>query len=435
MKFMLLQPALIKPEIFYLVEFASLRQPGFRNRVVPIKKVPDLLQKYRNYECYTTYFLFTESIREYLEKQKSTGAGKVSVSGYQGKANASYLPMDIDSKDLLRAQYTARNMIKFLSSELGANSKSVLAYFSGSAGFHLMIDKRIFGKVEPSKNLHVTFSILREKLAEKSHADKDTVDFSIKDKMRLWRVPCTRNRKSGLYKIQLTLEELFTLSPDQIKRKAEKPQSLFCTDRAGLIPVGTLIKPDTKAKFLYEEAIEITEKQTSGGNMVSINHEKRNEEIYETNEAFCKAEQFMAANNIPEGFRNNTAARLVSKLRRKGFSREEAEAFIIKWNLGCNIRLPGYELMSIVQSVYSRPFCYNYGCNDGILRKHCPYKKNRNECREYRSYTMTKKQVEKGNENNNRKNGNKKTKERFSGSKEKTKNKGILTTKLVRSRN
>ncbi|MGD2092368.1 MAG: hypothetical protein PVH61_39740 [Candidatus Aminicenantes bacterium] len=404
MKFMLAQPTFIKPEIFYLVEFASLRQPGFRNRIVPVKHVPSFLQRYRNYECYTTYLLFTESIRQYLENQKSNGACKVSVSCYQGKANACYLPIDIDSKDLLRAQYTARNMIKFLCSELGANSKSVLAYFSGSAGFHLMIDKRIFGKVEPSENLHVTFSILREKLAEKSHADKDTVDFSIKDKMRLWRVPCTINQKSGLYKIQLTLEEVFALSPDQIKRKAKNPQLLFYTDRAGLIPVGTFIKPHPKAKFLYEEAVEITKKRTSAVNITIINYEKRNEEIHKINDTFCKAEQFMAANSIPKGFRNNTAMRLVSKLRRKGLIWEKAEEFIIKWNFDCNIRLPGYELMSIVRSVYSRPFCYNYGCNDGILKRFCPYQ-NRNECRNYKIF-KAKKQHEK----NKAKNKNEETK-------------------------
>lgn len=390
MKFMLLQPALIKPEIFYLVEFASRMQPGFRNRIAPIKKVPDLLKKYRNYECYTTYFLFTESIREYLENQKLSGAGKVTVSGYQGKANASYLPIDIDSKDLLRAQHTARNLVKLLSSELGANCKSVLVYFSGSAGFHLMIDKRIFGNVEPSKNLHVTFSILREKLTEKSHADKDTVDFNIKDKIRLWRVPCTINRKSGLYKIQLTLEELFSLSPEQIKRKAEKPRPIFYTNRAGLIPVGTLIRPHPKAKILYEKAVEIMKKRTKAINMAPINHEKRIEKSQETNENFCRAEQIMATNSIPEGYRNNIAVRLVSKLRKKGLSQEKAEEFIIRWNFDCNIRLPGYELMSIVRSVYSRPFCYNYGCNDRILKRFCPYK-NRNECGDYRIYTKTKK--------------------------------------------
>lgn len=404
MKFMLLQPTFIKPERFYLVELASRVQPGFRNRIVPVKKVPDFLKKYRNYECYTTYFLFTENIRVYLENQKSTGAGKISVSGYQGKANASYLPIDIDSKDLLRAQYTARNIIKFLSSELGANSKSVLAYFSGSAGFHLMIDKRIFGKVEPSKNLHITFSILREKLVGKSHVDKDTVDFSIKDKMRLWRVPCTINRKSGLYKIQLSLEELFTLSPDQIKRKAEKPQPLFYTNRAGLIPGGTLIRPHPKARILYEGAVEITKKRTVAVNMVSINQEKRNEEIRETNDTFCKAEQFMATSNIPGGLRNNSAFRLVTKLRRKGFSRKEAGEFLMKWNADNSILLPGYELLSIIRSAYSRPFLYCYGCNDEILKRFCPYK-NRNECMEYKIF-KAKKQHEK-----NKNEETKKTKE------------------------
>lgn len=383
MESLILNPNLIKPEIFYLVDFASRLQPGFRNRIVPIKEVPGLLQGYGNYECYTTCFLFTEDLREYLEAQRSAGAGKVSVSGYRGKVSAGYLPIDIDSKDLSIAQNTARHLVKFLLSELGASDKSLLVYFSGSAGFHLMIDKRIFGKVAPSENLHITFSILREKLVEKSQADTDTVDFSIKDKLRLWRVPNTVNRKSNLYKVQLTLEELFIFNTELVKKKAEKPQSLFHTDRTGLIPIGSFPKTNRRAEALYNEVLKKTEERMNRQTVSII--EAMDAESRDIHDALCKAELGLAGCRVQEGERNSSAIRLLSKIRRKGFSRKNGEEFINEWNRKCGIGLLGYELRSLVNSAYSRPVCYNFGCNDEILLKYCPYE-NRNECTEYRMF-------------------------------------------------
>jgi hypothetical protein len=381
----------LKEKRFRLVDFASCNQPGFRNNIVDVNAVPALIAKYRYYECYTTCFLFPGMIRDYAQKSCKTCSRACSVSGYDGPAFAYYLPIDIDSKELVRAQQAAKQFLRFIFNELASDKRTVLAYFSGSAGFHLMIDTRIFGVVEPSEKLHTTFAILRKKLVNVSQMDRDSVDFSIKDKLRLWRLPNTVNRKSQFYKIQLSMEELFTLNVEQIKAKARNPQPIFYTDRMGLTPSSCFLKPNCKAEILYNESLELTKESVRP---MITEQEIPQSDNFDTKNCLCKAEIKLATSRVRDGERNNSALRLIAKLRRKGFSRKNAEAFIREWNRGCDIQLPGNELISIVRSVYSRSYCYQYGCNDEILKQYCPYEK-RNECRDYREFKETKERNEK----------------------------------------
>jgi hypothetical protein len=369
---------------FYLVDFAARGQRGFRNNIAPVRSVPALMKKYRYYECYTTYFLYPEKIKEHVKKKCNTCTMTCSVSGYDGAAYAHYFPIDIDNKELQRAHQTAKQLVRFLLNEYLSDRKAILAYFSGSAGFHLMIDTRTFGEINPSVDINVTFSILRERLAGRSGADRDSIDFSIKDKLRLWRLPNTVNRKSGLFKIQLTIRDLFTLDTEQIMKKAVKLQPIFYTDQTGLIPLSCCIKTNRKAEAFYVESLEATKKRVK--RPVTVKNIPT-EGSFDINGTFCKAEQIMAENHIQEGLRNNAAVRLISKIKRKGFNRNEAVVFIRMWNHVYNIQLTDRELMSIVRSVYSRNKAYNYGCNDEILKRFCPHK-DRNDCRDYRIYKI-----------------------------------------------
>jgi hypothetical protein len=369
-----------KPKIFYLVDFASRLQPGFRNNLVSIHLVPSLIIRYRHFECYTTYFLFPREILEHLRNNYNPYTKRYSISGYDGEVHANYLPIDIDSKDLSQAQNTTKTLLSFLLNDLKIQRKAVLIYFSGSSGFHLMIDTRAFGEIKPSKNLHLIFSNLRSSLAIHSKLNKQTIDLTIKDKLRLWRLPNTINQKSNLYKIQLSLNDLFKLTPDEIKKKAQKPQSLFYTDRTGLIPTVEHIIPNEKTLTLFKEALKRSKPSIKP-------FRSQPPKDFDLKKIFCKAELHLATHHIPEGYRNNSAIRLLSKIRLKGFDRETAENFVKDWNLTNEIFLPESELHSIVRSVYSRNYCYDYGCNDEILKKFCPYK-DRNECKHYRIHKI-----------------------------------------------
>ena len=191
------------------VDFASAlqREPRFRNNVVPIERVSDLLAQYREYECYTTYFLYAEDILEYLRSHKIDG--HQSVSGYRGAMYAHYLPIDIDAKDLAYARDAALKAQEVIQDQIGINAKAMKIYFSGNKGFHFMIDTRSFA-ARPSDRMHLYFAEMRRVIADEMNSYGETIDHQIKDSVRLWRIPNTRNAKSGLFKIQLLTDELET---------------------------------------------------------------------------------------------------------------------------------------------------------------------------------------------------------------------------------
>jgi len=41
---------------FNLVDFAAHYQKGFRNHIVAITEVPELVRRFKSYGCYATYF-------------------------------------------------------------------------------------------------------------------------------------------------------------------------------------------------------------------------------------------------------------------------------------------------------------------------------------------------------------------------------------------
>src|SRR5258706_139717 len=64
-----------------LVERAAHYQKGFRNHIVPIIDVPALVQEFKSYGCYATYFFFFDDLLTYMSAQ----SGSPTVSGYEGK--------------------------------------------------------------------------------------------------------------------------------------------------------------------------------------------------------------------------------------------------------------------------------------------------------------------------------------------------------------
>ncbi|ODS33393.1 MAG: hypothetical protein SCARUB_01502 [Candidatus Scalindua rubra] len=168
---------------FNLVDFAAQYQPGFRNNVVPIGEVPEFMQKYKHFECYSTFFIYSQDILRYIEENIVNG--HPSVSGYDGKIDATYFPIDIDSPHLDLAFEVTNKMLNFLTEKRSIQKEAVLVYFSGHKGFHVMLDMRIFGKIRPSKYLHLFFSKMRRNLIKQIKLDDASpFDMTIKDRVK-----------------------------------------------------------------------------------------------------------------------------------------------------------------------------------------------------------------------------------------------------------
>jgi hypothetical protein len=95
----------------------------------------------------------------------------------------------------------------------------VLAFYSGSKGFHLALPTSLW-QPKPAATFHKVARRFAERLAELAGV---TIDTGVYDKVRLFRAPNSRHPKTGLHKRQLPLDVLMGMSLDGIKELAAEP--------------------------------------------------------------------------------------------------------------------------------------------------------------------------------------------------------------------
>ena len=58
---------------YRFVDFAAHHQKGFRNNVVALNEVPRLIQQYQAFDCFCTYFFYTDEIFAYMTTHAQKG--------------------------------------------------------------------------------------------------------------------------------------------------------------------------------------------------------------------------------------------------------------------------------------------------------------------------------------------------------------------------
>ena len=362
------------------VDFAAQAQPGFRNHVVTVDEVAALVAQRGAVECYASIFCFADDILLYLAEHRVDG--RPSIAGYDGRVWAPFLPLDIDAHPphagLEDALEIARRAHRLLVDRWQVPAAAVHVYFSGAKGFHVLIDTRAFGRVAPAHDLHRVFSRLRLQIVrELGDAVRSLVDLAIGDKVRLLRLPNTRHGGSGLYKVPLTADELLTRGVAEIRALASAPRPLTRVAAAGLLPTEAVTAVPSLVT-LFERARRAL-RRARGPHPYRFGHAAGRPA-----EALCAARLAMWQNPVPRGSRNNVAIRLASAFRLAGHSCEQTTALLLGWNRRQPSGLPDREIRGVVQSAYARPYPYNYGCHDEVIRSFCPYVGRLNECIDYR---------------------------------------------------
>lgn len=365
---------------FRLVDFAAARQPHFRNHVVSIEQVPALVRRFGPEDCFCSVFFFPADVLLYLEEHRV--AGRPSLAGYDGAVWAAFLPLDIDGEEseagATQALAMTRAAVDVLASRWRIPEEALHVYFSGAKGFHLLIDTRVFGRVPPALDLHRVFSYVRLAVAEALPSfEHARFDLSIGDKVRLLRLANTRHSRTRLFKVPLALAEVRSLGVDEIRNLATAPRPLARTAYSGLLP-REKVSTSSEAMRLFAAARRRARLRRT--------HPYRFPEPPRSwSEALCPARQAMAESDIPVGLRNNAAIRLASALRRAGYTEEFVADFLERWNARLTHPLPEREVHAVVRSAYARPFPYNYGCHDEVIRLFCPYRDSLLACEYYRA--------------------------------------------------
>lgn len=174
-----------------------------RNRVM---KLSDFNLPAGTPDCFMTWLRFTEDLLNYTQENTSPTTGRPSVAGYPGPAWAEFLPFDFDEKrDPAKAVTEAAHFVRHWEKEWDILPEALRIYWSGMKGISIEVPAALFGGFEPCTDIAKKLKVMAIKMAPNA----ETLDTSIYEKMRLWRVPNTKHSSSGLYKIPLTTKELF----------------------------------------------------------------------------------------------------------------------------------------------------------------------------------------------------------------------------------
>lgn len=351
---------------FHLVDFAAHYQKGFRNHIVPITDVPALVEAFDHYGCYATYFFYSDEALSYMSAQAQESSP--TLAGYQGKVWAPFFPIDLDHREVTPALEAARLLSAIFIDRWMIDPHGLQIYFSGSKGFHLMLDIRLFGKIPPSKTLPLLFDSMRRHLAQAlPEALRATLDLTIKDRLRLLRLPNTVHEQSKLNKCILTLDELRSMTVDEIRLRARSRRPLALTDETGFLSRVAVAENRPAVRFcqrIRRQLRKVTRKPFA--------YRFRRPADLTRIDFPCAGLQAIWDSHIEPGQRNNCAIRLASELRLLGLSADEVSEKLIEWNERNRIELAADEMRAVVRSAYQHRFPYRYSCRDDLLRRFCP---------------------------------------------------------------
>lgn len=198
----------------------------------------------RGHEYYISHFPFDKSIIDYVGIHKT-------VKGHAGKHFCPYILVDIDSDDLSEAKSRALNLITYWQSEYSLSPDDLSIYFSGSKGFHLVINLNTFGSPDPHEEMGSLIKIVVKELCGDIKHDP-----LIYENHRLMRVENSLNAKSDLYKIQLSYFELSSLSIEEIKELAKRPRTFIRKKPISDIRLNEKINRIVRSAFLKSDEPE-----------------------------------------------------------------------------------------------------------------------------------------------------------------------------------
>ena len=307
------------------MNYIEIAQGSPRNRGSLVLK--DKLLNYINPEVplFRSIYLYDKNAVDYA---KNNGG----LKNYFGKRGIDNVILDID-KGGSSNEHTRQKAIGMVLKleEFDLSHKSIQCYFSGS-GYHISIPNSSWNFI-PSDNVHYVVKNTISKLFPE-------VDSSIFMRTGIYRVAHTINTKTNLYKIPITVKELFDTDIDMLEL-AKKPRLGY--------PYEERVGSSELEKYIVSEAprIQQTKKVAEPLDVVP-----------------CV--QRMLKIGPQEGNRNQTLMRIASHSARNGIPSEFAKAMILHWN---NNSLDPNEVIEKVEYTYNRG--YRYGCKDSIMHEHC----------------------------------------------------------------
>ena len=293
-------------------------------------------------DAYCSMFRFQQAYQDATNEQRTVkGASQLPCW-------SDYLWFDIDSDDLESALLDAQSLVRGLLSMHVLDHTVV--FFSGSKGFHIGVASALFG-FAPSATLPHEMRLVCQQLASLFNV---TIDTKIYNHNRLWRLPNTRHSKTGLYKTQFAAVKFLTLTLDEIKAKAAKPNK---KQRPAYVVSDDATENDHLVA-MRQEAIAGRVQKSDGWEAPVITGKKL--------EVVQSALEILLSQGVAKGNRDNEGLLRASECRKSGLSQDNAYDRLIAWNLLNRPPMADSDLQRIVFSAYTGAG-YDFGMNHESL--------------------------------------------------------------------
>lgn len=170
-----------------------------RGRLVPTNDLPNHIKDFEK-DSYYSIFEYNElQYKHWLEHNSIAGITDVTTSK---------LVFDFDfPNNLDKARQEALSLVIKLKDEYKLDNDSIQVFFSGKKGFTILIET----------NLRFTPNQLKELCYNQLGIKCTTLDKSLYNASRILRIPYTKHPETGLYKLPISIDQLRTLSIDDIK--------------------------------------------------------------------------------------------------------------------------------------------------------------------------------------------------------------------------
>lgn len=270
--------------------------------------------------------------------------------GYHAPA-LGYFVLDFDhSEDMELAKADCKTAIK----ELRLEPSTYKVFFSGGKGFHLYIRHEFFS-IAPSDSTAKQFERIANQIGK--DLNLSTLDDGIYQANRKFRLPNSKHPKTGLFKVELTLEQL-ELSIDEIKALAETPQSVTLSDyttpktkyaKGSVTPVGSVALSPSSFGLDVAPEENIFRKHREKPCISALQNTKHK-----------------------EGRRHEVALVIIADYFHQGRPQSETESAIrdfCKLN-GISERFDR-DYLRAINDIYSGNREYNFGCYSKLKKENC----------------------------------------------------------------
>jgi len=170
-------------------------------------------------DWYKSPFYYGNDVLEYFKEHKN------SIKGYTGEVWTDSLYWDLDCKgNFEEVREGAICLInKLIDLELDS---AIELYFSGNKGVHVFL--RTKNKFTPDEAKKICYNLAYEAgvLKYKDKNGKAIFDTTVYNINRIFRIPNTKHQESGLFKIQLDIDEFEVISETKVRKLAKKPAEI-----------------------------------------------------------------------------------------------------------------------------------------------------------------------------------------------------------------